>query len=220
MIYILDEQLSIVNQYMGEVRDARFADNGSRLEMNIERISNIAAYELSKHLEYKVLNLATLSGNEARANNIKQPVVIAAILRAGLPVQNGLFAMFEQAERAFVAAHRHGHAKSDGFDIAINYLVSPPLKDKLLIIADTIVATGNTVIKSYQSLLGSMGKPAETWVVSIVASRQAVQALRTMLPEVNLMIGSVDPELNKDFMIVPGLGDAGDRLYGQKGDDL
>ena len=214
MLTILDKQNSIYNHFIAELRDIDVQKDSMRFRRNIERIGELFAYEISKKLNYKIEEVTTPLG-KAKVNLLVQQPVIATILRAGLPLHNGLLNYFDKAENAFVAAFRKHH--DDGsFDVEVNYMACPDLTNKTLILCDPMLATGTSMHLVYKQLL-KRGNPAQTHVVSVIASEEAVKYVSDTFPaNTNFWIGSVDKELNNNAYIVPGLGDAGDLAFGEK----
>ncbi len=215
MVHTLSHQHSIFNQYISEIRDAGIQKDSLRFRRNVERMGEIMAYEISKHLEYETTVTETPLG-EAESQVLKNQPVIATILRAGLPLHTGLLNIFDKAQNAFVSAYRRHH-KDNSFDVHIEYLSSPKLENKTLIITDPMLATGSSMVLAYKALL-TKGKPKHTHIVSLIASREGIEYLKMHWPDTNytLWLGAVDEELTAHAYIVPGLGDAGDLAFGEK----
>lgn len=215
MIHILSEQNSIFNQYISEIRDKDIQKDPLRFRRNLERMGEFFAYEISKTLSYKQTTTQTPLG-EAECQTLSEQPVISTILRAGLPLHQGILNIFDRAQNAFVSAYRRHH-KDNSFEIAIEYLSSPSLKDKTLIVTDPMLATGSSMVLAYQALTGK-GLPKHTHLVVAIASRQGIEYVKAHMPHQNytLWIGAVDEELTAQSYIVPGLGDAGDLAYGEK----
>ncbi len=215
MIRILGSTSSLLNQYIAELRDEVIQRDSLRFRRNMERLGEIFAYEISKTMEWEQKEVVTSLG-VANCEVLKQQPVIATILRAGLPFHQGLLNAFDKAENAFVSAFRK-HRKDGRFDIKVEYLSSPSVLDKVLIISDTMLATGASMVLSYKELLHK-GKPSHTHIVSILGSNQGVDYVRKNMPDDNytLWLGAVDDELTAKAYIVPGLGDAGDLAFGSK----
>lgn len=215
MIHILSQQSSVFNQYIAEIRDQQIQQDRIRFRRNMERLGEIFAYEISKTLAYKQVVTQTVLG-EANTPVLAEQPVVATILRAGLPLHNGILNVFDGAQNAFVSAYRRHH-KDNSFDIHVEYLSTPSLENKTLILCDPMLATGSSMVLSYQALLGK-GKPRHTHIVSVIASREGVDYVKAHLPgsDYSLWIGAVDEELTAHAYIVPGLGDAGDLAYGEK----
>ncbi len=215
MIHILSEKSSVFNQYIAEIRDQGIQQDRIRFRRNMERMGEIFAYEISKTLSYKQVVTPTVLG-EADTKVLAEQPVVGTILRAGLPLHQGMLNIFDGAQNAFVSAYRRHH-KDNSFDIHVEYLSTPSLEDKTLILCDPMLATGSSMVLSYKALL-SKGTPRHAHIVSVIASREGVDYLRKHLPGDNytLWLGAVDEELTAHAYIVPGLGDAGDLAYGEK----
>ncbi len=210
------EHNSLVCQYMMELRDEAIQKDMMRFRTNIKRIGNIAAYEISRTLNYKKIATTTCLGT-AQSNVIDETVVLATILRAGLPLHQGLHEFFDHAENAFVSAYRKYVSEND-FRIHIEYIAAPRIDDKTLVICDPMLATGSSMDLAYEALL-TKGHPSKIHLVSVIASRQAIDYLRNKFPEdTTLWVAAIDDAINEHKYIVPGLGDAGDLAYGEKTD--
>ena len=206
----LNQSNTILNRYLAEIRDIHIQKDSLRFRRNIERIGEIMAYEISRDLPYQPMEVQTPLALATENVPAIQPVV-ATILRAGLPLHQGFINYFDQAENAFVSAFRK-YIDEDHFDIHIEYIASPRLDGKTLIITDPMLATGGSMELAYK------GEPAHIHVASIIASRQAVEHVKKTFPadKTTIWCAAVDPELNAHSYIVPGLGDAGDLCYGEK----
>lgn len=211
----LNQSNTILNRYLAEIRDIHIQKDSLRFRRNIERIGEIMAYEISRDLPYQPMEVQTPLALATENVPAIQPVV-ATILRAGLPLHQGFINYFDQAENAFVSAFRK-YIDEDHFDIHIEYIASPRLDGKTLIITDPMLATGGSMELAYKALL-TKGEPAHIHVASIIASRQAVEHVKKTFPadKTTIWCAAVDPELNTHSYIVPGLGDAGDLCYGEK----
>lgn len=211
----LCENNSILNQFIAEIRDQKIQKDSMRFRRNLERIGEIFAYEISKTLEYTTADVTTPLGI-TQCNLLNNNLVIASILRAGLPLHTGLLNYFDKAQNAFVAAYRK-YGKDNKFTIQVEYASAPTVEDKTLIIADTMLATGSSLVLAYQKLCES-GEPAHTHIVCPIASEQSLGYLSKHLPhkKVTLWLAAVDQELTNKSYIVPGLGDAGDLAFGEK----
>ena len=206
---------SLVSQYLAEMRDVNIQGDRLRFRRNLERLGEIFAYELSKHLDYKTVAVTTPLGVEAECQVLAEPMVLATIFRAGVPFHQGFLRYFDNAENAFVSAYRK-YKEKENFDILIEYLASPRLDGKTLILCDPMLATGASMELSYKALL-TKGTPAKLHVASVIASQQAVDYLQGVMPEeAELWVGVIDDRINSHSYIVPGLGDAGDLAYGTK----
>jgi uracil phosphoribosyltransferase len=215
MVNILGSHNSVFNQFIAEVRDEKIQADSMRFRKNMERLGEIFAYEISKKLQYEAKEVITSLGI-AEIQLLKQQPVLASILRAGLPFHNGLLNFFDHAENAFISAYRK-HDKKGNFIIEIEYLSCPDLTDKVLILADPMLATGASMVKTYKELL-MHGKPSHTYFVSVLASAEGVDYIHKNLSSsaVSIWVGAVDDELTAQAYIVPGLGDAGDLAFGKK----
>lgn len=212
----LSNQHSLVNHYMQQLRDRNIQRDRMRFRANVHRLGQIMAYEISKCLEYTVIDTQTPLAT-ARTPVISSQVVVATILRAGLALHDGFLSYLDTAENAFVSAYRQYREGSDEFDVHIEYLASPSIEGKTLIITDPMLATGRSMELAYRALL-TRGTPAHTHVACVIASEQAIDYVKQTLPdkETTLWTCALDHELNAHSYIVPGLGDAGDLLYGEK----
>lgn len=206
---------SLINQYMSELRNVDTQKDMLRFRRNLERIGEIMAYEISKTLDYQTVDTTTPLA-VAKSEVISTPLVLATIFRAGVPFHQGFLNYFDHAENAFVSAYRK-YKEKENFDICIEYLASPRIDGKTLILADPMLATGASMELSYRALL-TKGNPAHIHVASVIASQQAVDYVAAHFPadKTTIWIGAVDPEINSHSYIVPGLGDAGDLAYGIK----
>lgn len=206
---------SIVNRYMMELRDVTIQHDPMRFRANLDRIGEIMAYEISKRLDYKETEIETPLGKCVCREPADQ-VVIGTILRAGLPFHHGFLNFFDRAENAFVSAYRKYKEKGDSFDVLVEYLASPRLDGKTLLLVDPMLATGSSMELAYKALL-TKGTPAKVHVASVIASRLSVEYIKRHFPEETVLwCGDIDPDVNSHSYIVPGLGDAGDLAYGVK----
>lgn len=213
MIHNLSEQQSLVSQWMQELRDINIQQDRMRFRRNLERIGEVAAYEISRLLEYKILNTETPMGTHDCAVIKTQPVV-ATILRAGVPIQQGVLNYFDHAEAAFVAAFRRHH-KDGSFTIAQNYLTAPNIKGKDLILTDPMIASGSSINLALESLIEE-NEPNSIHIVTAIACTQGIEFIQRKFPKAHIWAGDIDDELTAKGYIVPGLGDAGDLAYGNK----
>ena len=210
-----DEQNSLVSQFMMELRNVDIQTDKMRFRKNLIRIGEIMAYEISRQLNYNTTSTTTPLGT-AQCHTIADQVVLATILRAGIPFHEGFLNYFDNAQNAFVSAYRKYKPHSDTFDIHIEYIASPRITGKTVIIADPMLATGSSMELAYQALL-TTGKPASLHLAAVIASQQAIDMVQKHFPEnTTLWVGAIDPSLNPHSYIVPGLGDAGDLAYGDK----
>ena len=216
----LSEHNSVLSQYLREIRDVNIQRDRLRFRRNIERIGEVMAIEVSKVLAYEPTEVQTPLA-KATVNTIAEPLVLATILRAGMPLHQGFLNIFDHAENAFLSAYRrmgrnvHGEEQ---LEIVAEYLAAPSIEGKTLIIADPMLATGMSMEVGYLALL-KHGKPKHTHLCCTIGTKQAVEYLQKALgdPEdVTLWCAAIDPELNEKKYIVPGLGDAGDLCFGEK----
>ncbi len=215
IINVLGNRNTILDQYIAEMRDANVQGDPMRFRLNLERYGQLVAYELSKELAYKNEEIITPLGTASGPVLAEHPV-IASILRAGLPLHNGLLAIFDKASNAFVSAYRK-HTKDGSFDVMVDYISSPDIEGKVLILADAMLATGLSLFLCLRELL-THGKPRHIHIVSVLASVEGVEYIKRNLAglQVTLWVGAIDDELTAQAYIVPGLGDAGDLAYGLK----
>lgn len=214
MVVVLSKENSVLSQFIAEIRDAEVQKDSMRFRKNVERIGEIFAYEISKKLSYEGAEVTTPLGVAPVQRLQKQPV-LATILRAGLPLHNGLLNYFDKAENAFVSAYRKHH-KDGSFDIQIEYMSGPTLNGKVLVLCDPMIATGSSAVLAYKALL-KRGIPEHTHIVSIIASVEGLDYVKKNLPgNVTIWLGAIDDELTAQAYIVPGLGDAGDLAFGNK----
>ncbi len=210
----LSAENSLLNQYLKEIRSVAIQGDSLRFRRNLERMGEIAAYELSKTLAYQSEEVTTPLA-QMEVNTISEPIVIATILRAGLPFHQGFLSYFDGAENAFVSAYRLYTSESE-FTIHTEYIASPDLTGKTVIICDPMLATGSSMEVAYKALLAK-GQPAHIHLASVIATDQAIDFLQARMTEdVTLWTIAIDPILNEHKYIVPGLGDAGDLAYGEK----
>ncbi|MFW6018944.1 MAG: uracil phosphoribosyltransferase [Bacteroidales bacterium] len=213
----LSKEDSILNQYVKEIRDKDIQKDPLRFRKNLERIGEIFAYEISKKLTYKDIDTTTPLG-EAETRVLNNKLVLSTIMRAGLPLHQGMMNIFDKAQNAFVSAYRKHH-KDGTFDVKVEYVSSPTLDNKVLIITDPMLATGHSMILTHREML-KKGKPVHVHLVSTVASVQGIEELKKELPgnDITLWMAALDHELTAQAYIVPGLGDAGDLAFGIKED--
>ncbi len=215
MVHILAQKNSLMNLFIAELRDKKIQKDSMRFRRNMERIGEIFSYEISKQLNYKETNITTPLG-VSKMNLPDSKIVIATILRAGLPFHNGFLNYFDTAENAFISAHRKYH-KDGSFTIQFEHLSSPDIDGKILILSDPMLASGASMEIAYKALL-ERGTPKHTHIVTIIASNQGVNYVKKHINMKNVTIwaGDVDDELTSKSYIVPGLGDAGDLAFGSK----
>ena len=212
----LSEHNSVLNMFLREIRDVEIQKDPLRFRRNIERIGEFMAIEVSKALNYEQTDVQTPLGI-APVNTISDPLVLATILRAGLPLHQGFLNIFDRAENAFLSAYRRVNGKGE-LEIVAEYMAAPSIEGKTLIVADPMLATGMSMEVGYLALLRH-GKPAHTHLCCAIATPQAIDYMRCELndsPDVTLWCAAIDPVLNDKKYIGPGLGDAGDLCYGVK----
>lgn len=214
-IHILGNYNSLFNQFISEIRSSEVQSDSMRFRRNLERIGEIFAYEISKTMDYTQQEVTTPLGIAEIPRLVDYPV-LATILRAGLPLHRGLLNYFDKSQNAFITAFRK-YEKDGTFEIEVDYLSSPAIDDKTLILADPMLATGQSMVLAYEEML-TKGDPVHTHFVSVIASRQGLEYLQAHASPSNstIWIGAVDEELTAHSYIVPGLGDAGDLAYGIK----
>ena len=211
----IGENNSVLNSFIAEMRDARIQKDSLRFRTNLERVGAVFAYEISKTLDYSEKDVTTPLG-VAKVPTYDSQLVIATIIRAGLPLQEGILNVFDHAETAFLAAFRK-YGKGDYFEIRADYCTCPSLEGKVLILADTMLATGSSIEVGLQKLLQEGGQPSHIHLVCPISSRYAVEHLCKSLDDnYTLWVASIDEELTSHSYIVPGLGDAGDLAFGAK----
>ena len=215
-IHNLEKTDSVFNQIMAELRDATIQQDRMRFRRNLERIGEIMAYEISKTFEYDDEEVQTPLGIKEIRTMHEQPV-IATILRAGLPFHNGMLSMFDHADCAFIAAYRKYDKNEEDSEIRVEYYSSPNLDDRILILCDPLLATGESIVKTLQGLMEE-DEPKQIHIAVAVASQDGIDYVkRTMSRQpVTIWVGSIDEELTARAYVVPGMGDVGDLAYGEK----
>ncbi len=215
MVHILGKENSIFNQFLSEIRSQDIQSDRMRFRRNMERLGEVFAYEISKTLTYEAQEISSSLG-VSEMNLIKRQPVLATILRAGLPLHQGLLNYFDNADNAYISAYRKHH-KNGKFDIQLEYLSCPDISDRILILADPMLATGASMEVAYKAIL-QFGKPKHTHIVSAIASLEGVNYIKRKLNmnRITLWLGAIDDELTAQSYIVPGLGDAGDLAFGEK----
>ena len=213
MIHILSNEVSLVNSWINELRNVEVQTDRMKFRRNMERIGEIAAFEISKKLDYKEMEITTPL-DKIKVKEIAVQPVITTILRAGVPLFQGVLNYFDKADCGFVAAYRK-HDMNDYFSIKQDYLTCPNIEGRPLIVADPMLATGASLIEALKDLL-THGKPSQIHIVAAIASIQGAEAIRTAYPEAHIWIGAIDEELTSKGYITPGLGDAGDLSFGEK----
>lgn len=206
---------SVLNQFIAELRDINIQKDAMRFRKNIERVGGVLAYELSKTLNYAQETITTPLGKKEMFLP-KDELVICSVLRAGLPLHNGMLSYFDHAENAFISAYRYHEDNKDDFKVIVKYLATPSIKDKTLILSDPMLATGKTLENVY-AVLKERGQPKQIHIISVIGSQPGVDYIKNIFPETtHLWISAIDEKLTSKGYIVPGLGDAGDLSFGIK----
>lgn len=214
-IHYLSENNSILNHFLGEIRDINIQKDSLRFRRNIERIGEIMAYELSRELQYKSVDIQTPLGIK-KTTQIENGIVLCSILRAGLTLHTGFLNYFDHADNGFISAYRHHVNNSDAFDIVVEYQAISDINDKTVVLIDPMLATGHSIVAVFNKLI-ERGKPKEIHLAVVIASPEGIAHLETNLPEnCHLWVAALDEKLNEKNYIIPGLGDAGDLAYGEK----
>ncbi|WP_179021474.1 uracil phosphoribosyltransferase [Winogradskyella forsetii] len=214
-IHNLSETPSILNTFMSELRDKNVQKDSMRFRRNIERIGEIIGYELSKSLDFKKHTIETPLGTSETVLH-KNDIVLCSILRAGVPLHNGLLNYFDAAENAFISAYRQHKHNPESFDIVVEYLACPSLDGKTLILADPMLATGQSMVATFEALK-PFGTPKAIHLVSVIGAQPGIDYItKAFDADVQLWIAAVDDHLNDKGYIIPGLGDAGDLAFGNK----
>lgn len=213
MTVILSQQFSLINSWINELRNVEIQHDRMRFRRNMERIGEIAAFEISKSLEYKEIEIQTLL-DTIKVKEIAVQPVITTILRAGVPLFEGILNYLDKADCGFVAAYRK-HDANDYFSIKQDYLTCPNIDGRPLIVADPMLATGASLIEAIKDLLTN-GTPTQLHIVAAIASRQGVETIEKAYPDAKIWVGAIDENLTSKGYITPGLGDAGDLSYGEK----
>tara|TARA_R110001599_G_scaffold1839_1_gene9169 strand:+ start:5372 stop:6025 length:654 start_codon:yes stop_codon:yes gene_type:complete len=215
ILHHLEETNSILNKFIAEIRDVTIQKDSLRFRRNIERIGEILGYELSKNLKYSSKNITTPLGVKESflpTNNI----VLGSILRAGLPLHQGLLNYFDDAENAFISAYRSYPNNDAEFEIVVEYFAAPSIDDKTLILADPMLATGQSLVSVYDAIQ-KHGTPKELHLVCVIGATEGIEFIKNHFPEnTHLWIAAIDDKLNDKGYIIPGLGDAGDLAFGAK----
>lgn len=213
MIHKLADTSTIATLYLNELRDVVIQQNRMRFRQNIERISTLLAYEASKKLSYIPVEIQTPLGQK-ESNTLQDSLVVASVLRAGIPMHYAVLNTFDQADNCFISAYRKHH-KSGEFEIRLEYIAGPELEGKTLLLCDPMIATGASIIATLEQL-NRLGKPAKIIVLGIIGSVQGVTKVQKLNNDIDIFIGDIDEELTAKSYIVPGLGDAGDLAFGNK----
>jgi uracil phosphoribosyltransferase len=213
MVINLSKECSLICEWISEIRDVQIQSDRMRFRRNLERIGEIAAYEISRHLVYEEKEVQTPLGI-SQCKVLKEQPVLATILRAGLPLHQGLLNYFDKADNAFISAYRK-HRLDGSFEISLDYISCPELENRVVIISDPMLATGASLVKTIQYLRDE-GHPREIHVVAAIACSVGIEYVQRSEPKVKIWCGDIDEELTAKGYIVPGLGDAGDLAFGTK----
>lgn len=214
-IHYLSEKNSVLNHFLGQIRDINVQKDSMRFRRNIERIGEVMAYEMSKSFHYKNLQIQTPLGIK-KTTEIEDNLVLCSILRAGLTLHQGFLNYFDNAENGFISAYRHHPTNDDYFDILVEYQAIADINQKNVLLLDPMLATGQSIVAVYNKLM-ERGTPNEIHIAVIIAAPEGVDYLEKNLPDhCHLWIASLDDKLNHKSYIIPGLGDAGDLAYGNK----
>ena len=216
LLHVLDDENTILNTFIAELRDVNIQSDSMRFRRNLERAGEIMAYEMSKTFGYAPSAVETQLG-EAEVMLPQDQVVIATILRAGIPYHQGFLNYFDRAQNAFVSAYRK-YSKDGTFNIKVEYIQCGNIEGKTLILVDPMLATGSSAVLTYKALIEKGGMPAHTHIATIVASEEGIEYVKKNMPKhkTTIWCGAVDQELTVKSYIVPGIGDAGDLAYGDK----
>lgn len=214
-IHHLSEVNSILNHFLGQIRNVAVQHDRMRFRRNMERIGEIMAYEMSKELHYRSVAIQTPLGYK-KTTEIEDQLVLCTILRAGLPLHTGFLNYFDSAENGFISAYRHHPHHDDYFDIVVQYKAVPDITNKYLVLIDPMLATGQSIVAVFNKLMET-ATPKEIHIAVVIAAPEGIAHLREQLPDhCHLWIASIDEQLNEKKYILPGLGDAGDLSYGDK----
>jgi len=214
-IHNISLQNSILNNFISEIRSVGIQKDSMRFRRNIERIGEILGYEMSKSLSYKTEPVKTPLG-KCTINLPDNDIVLCSILRAGVPLHNGLLNYFDKAENAFISAYRHHKHDPESFEIIVEYLACPNLENKTLVLADPMLATGQSMVATFEALK-PFGTPKEVHLISVIGAQEGVNFVEQNFDDnTHLWIAAIDETLNDKGYIIPGLGDAGDLAFGEK----
>ncbi|WNJ20915.1 uracil phosphoribosyltransferase [Pontibacter sp. G13] len=212
-VTILGNRLSYLNNILHELRDEEIQKDRLRFRFNLERMGEIMAYEISKHLSFTTQETTTPLG-ELEVKVLEQQPILVSVLRAGVPLHQGFLRMFDRADNGFISAYRH-ITRGNEFVIKIEYTSVPPITGRDLIMIDPMIATGRSLVEAYKQIQ-ALGEPGNLFIAGAIASEEGIAYVRRNIPQSQVFIGAVDKELTAKSYIVPGLGDAGDLAYGPK----
>ena len=214
-IHHLSEQDSVLHHFLAQIREVGIQNDSMRFRRNIERIGEVMSYEISKTLAFNVRNVPTPLGTK-EVSQISQKIVLCSVLRAGLPLHLGFLNYFDDAENGFISAFRNHPNHDDNFNIVVEYQAISDINNKILMLVDPMLATGQSLVAVYNRLI-ERGTPSEIHVAVVIAAPEGIELLQNSLPDhCHLWVASIDEKLNEKQYIVPGLGDAGDLAYGIK----
>ncbi|GAL83845.1 uracil phosphoribosyltransferase [Sporocytophaga myxococcoides] len=214
-MFVLTQSPSVADRFLAELRSVEIQKDSMRFRRNMERLGALIAYEISKELDYKKEEVQSPL-EKASTYVLERKIVIGAILRAGIPFFQGFLNIFDQSESAFIAAYRSNKSEETGnVEINMDYVASPDLTGKVLILTDPMLATGKSLVVAYRTLL-KYGKPSEVHLAAVLSSREGIEYVKNEIPEAKLWTVAIDEKMNEKFFIVPGLGDAGDLAFGPK----
>ncbi len=213
-VRVLNQEATYLNKVLEEIRDHHIQQDRLRFRTNLEKAGEIMGYEISRDFHYESKNIQTPLGD----TNVQVPdedLVLCSILRAAIPMHNGFLRLFDQADNGFISAYRH-HTDEKKFEIRLEYLAAPELQGRTLILLDPMLATGRSMVISYQSLIEENGKPDKVILASLIGSEEGLDHVKSEIPKADIYLAALDNELTAKSFIVPGLGDAGDLAFGQK----
>jgi uracil phosphoribosyltransferase len=213
MVINLSKEYSLISTWISELRDIEVQKDAMRFRKNLERIGEVAAYEISKKMEWEVKEITTPLGI-AESKTLKEQPVLASILRAGIPMHNGLLNFFDKADNAFIGAYRK-HKADGSFHISLDYISCPDLENRIVLLSDPMLATGASLVKTIK-FLKEEGKIKELHIICAIACTVGIEYVLRELPKATIWCGDIDDELTAKGYIVPGLGDAGDLAFGPK----
>ncbi len=214
-IHNISSKNSVLNTFIAEIRDVDTQKDTMRFRRNIERIGEVLGYEMSKTFSYEPKEIQTPL-DKTTTDIYENDLVLCSILRAGVPLHNGLLNYFDDAENAFISAYRHHKDNPEVFEIIVEYLACPSLEGKTLVLADPMVASGQSLVATYEALK-PFGTPKEIHLIAVIGAKEGIEFIKDKFPEdTHLWIATIDEELNEKGYIVPGLGDAGDLAFGVK----
>ncbi|MDO5978828.1 uracil phosphoribosyltransferase [Flavivirga spongiicola] len=214
-IHNISKENSVLNTFISEIRNINIQKDSMRFRRNIERIGEVLGYEMSKSLNYSASTIETPLGN-CNIDLLNNDIVLCSILRAGVPLHNGLLNYFDTAENAFISAYRHHKHNPESFEIIVEYLACPNLENKTLILADPMLATGQSMVATFEALK-PFGTPKEVHLISVIGAQEGIDFVESHFDDkTHLWIAAIDDNLNDKGYIIPGLGDAGDLAFGEK----